>query len=89
MEMFVLFDAAGKVVKITSVKAEAKRHETTKGNRVESCITKKDYVKQERYGVTESGKILITPGETKFIPNGKAPAAKAGKGQEAPAPEEE
>lgn len=74
MQVWVLFLEKGQT-KITTNAAEAKKHD----GKLETGMLKRDYAKNERYCDLPSGKILITPGETKFIPNGKAPAAKAEK----------
>lgn len=67
MQVFVLFDEAGKA-KVTAKADEAKRHEKLKGCRVEVCHTQRDYTKNTYYGKTESGEVLIAPGETTFTP---------------------
>lgn len=84
MQMFVLFDESGKT-KVTANAQEAKRHGLQKGCRVESCMTQKDYVKNTYYGKTESGEIIVSPGETKFVPFGKSKDTKTDKPQGEPA----
>lgn len=80
MQVFVLFDEAGKA-KVTAKADEAKRHESKKGCRVEVCFTQKDYTKNTFYGKTESGEVLIAPGETTFtlFKGASKPAPKAEK----------
>lgn len=78
MQVFVLFDETGKT-KVTAKADEAKRHEKQKGCRVEVCQTQKDYTKNTFFGRTESGEVLIAPGETTFTPfkGASKPAPKA------------
>lgn len=71
MQVFVLFDEAGKT-KVTANAEEAKRHELKKGCRFETCFTQKDYTKNTYWGKTPSGEVLVEPGETKFTPFNKA-----------------
>lgn len=68
MQVWVLFTDKGE--KITMNASEAKAHT----GRQETGLLKRDYAKNERVAMLESGKVVITPGETKFVPNEK-PAA--------------
>ena len=69
---YVLFSDKG--TKITTNAEEAKRHQAD-GGKVESNVLRRDFVTNERWCETPSGRVSILPGESSFTPNEKAEKA--------------